>query len=312
MLTIFSCPKAFNNWRISMIQESAIKSWLLLRPRPEIILMGDEQGIADICKELGLRHMPEVERNEFGTPLVSSLFSRAQSEARNDVLCYVNADIILTSDFMLAVEAVAERFEQFLMVGRRWNVNLQERWDFGRVDWEKQLKEVMLRAGRNPGWCAVDYFVFRRGLYARVPPFAVGRGAWDNWLVYYARASKVPVIDASLIAQVAHQEHDYGHVPGGEAVIRAGPEAQRNQELAAGHQRFCIADSTYVLTKRGIRKAVGLIYLWRRFYTLATFYPVFGPVRWVIDVLLHLTRGIRVKFGLTLGEVELLRYPHDG
>jgi hypothetical protein len=69
MLTIFACPKPFTDPHIAIIQRNAITSWTLLRPRPEIILFGDEPGVTEICKELGLRHVGEVERNEYGTPL---------------------------------------------------------------------------------------------------------------------------------------------------------------------------------------------------------------------------------------------------
>lgn len=64
MLTIFSCPKPFRG-HINIIQRNAIRSWTLLQARPEIILIGNEEGTAEVCKEFGLRHIPDVERNEY-------------------------------------------------------------------------------------------------------------------------------------------------------------------------------------------------------------------------------------------------------
>ena len=42
MLTIFSCPKPFRG-HFGMIQRNAIRSWTLLKPTPDVILIGDEK-----------------------------------------------------------------------------------------------------------------------------------------------------------------------------------------------------------------------------------------------------------------------------
>ena len=65
MITLFTCPKPFRG-HIGIIQRNAIKSWTLLKPKPEIILIGDEEGILEVCKELDLIHIPTIEKNEFG------------------------------------------------------------------------------------------------------------------------------------------------------------------------------------------------------------------------------------------------------
>ncbi len=67
MLTLFAIPKAFRG-HINTIQRNAIKSWTLLNPKPEIILLGDDEGTAEVAQEFGLIHIPEVDRNEYGTP----------------------------------------------------------------------------------------------------------------------------------------------------------------------------------------------------------------------------------------------------
>ena len=81
--------------------------------------VGDIDGAEEVAKKFGIRHIPEVERNEHGSPLLDGIFSKAQTTAHYEVLCYVNADIILISDFMRAVEQVAHRKSPFLMIGIR-------------------------------------------------------------------------------------------------------------------------------------------------------------------------------------------------
>ena len=123
MLTLFTIPKPFRG-HIAVIQRNAIRSWTLLRPACEIILFGHEEGTAEVAAEFGLRHVPEVARNEYGTPLVSDLFAQAQRLATCERLGYVNADIILLSDFLRAVQRIP--FRRFLMIGRRWDLDLDQ------------------------------------------------------------------------------------------------------------------------------------------------------------------------------------------
>ena len=59
MLTIFAIPKAFKG-QFDAIQHNAIRSWVQLDPKPEVVLFGDDEGTAEIANELGLRHIPEI------------------------------------------------------------------------------------------------------------------------------------------------------------------------------------------------------------------------------------------------------------
>src|SRR5215472_4646768 len=129
MLTIFSTPKAFKG-HIGIIQRNAITSWTFLHPRPEIILFGNEAGAAEAAKDISVRHISQIMRNEFGTPLLHDLFQRAEEHASHDTLCYVNADILLLDDFLKAVVRVREWSSKYLMVGRRWDVDIRKPINF--------------------------------------------------------------------------------------------------------------------------------------------------------------------------------------
>ena len=255
MLTLFTAPKAFRG-HAGMIQRNALKSWTLLRPRCEVLLLGDEEGSAEAAKELGAAHLPEVCRNEYGTPLVSDLFRRAERAAAHDLLCYANADILLMSDFAAAAAKVARLLRPFVMVGRRWDVEVQEALGFGE-GWEERLRTLARETGSLHSPFGIDYFVFRRGLWKDIPPFAVGRAAWDNWMLYEARRRGARVIDATAAVLCVHQSHDYSHFPEGKRGAYHGPEAQWNRELAGGRERvFTVADATHLLTPQGLHWAV--------------------------------------------------------
>ena len=91
LVTLFSAPKPFTDPHIATIQLNAIKSWTLL-PDVEVILMGEESGLSETARELGVKHISTVERNANGTPLISSMFKLARENSNSPLLCIINAE----------------------------------------------------------------------------------------------------------------------------------------------------------------------------------------------------------------------------
>ncbi|MFC2035001.1 hypothetical protein ACFLUJ_02635 [Chloroflexota bacterium] len=271
MLTIFTAPKPFYG-HIGVIQTNAIRSWLLLRPECEVILFGDEEGIAEVATKFGIRHISNAESNEYSTPLVSSMFSIAQDIASHQVICYVNADIILMSDFLPAVQRIYKY--PFLMVGQRWDLEMSESVNFDGAQWEPELCDRVTRQGKLHPKSGIDYFVFPRGLYDDIPPFAIGRPGWDNWMIYQARSLKIPVIDATKIITIIHQNHDYSHHTEGKTGVWEGPEYKRNVELMGGiNHGFNLDYATFLLTPRGLGPVLTLRHLYFRMRVIPMLYP---------------------------------------
>jgi len=229
-ITIFASPKPFKD-NIATISINAIKSWNQLKPKPEIILCGDELGTADIAKQLNLRHLPNIKCNQYGTPLLNDIFAKVSATAKNSLLAYVNSDIILTGDFLPAIKQVAAKHSRFLILGRRWNLDINEPIDFEDFKWEEKLRESLEKNGTCSGVGALDYFVFPKPLFSQLPKFAIGRPGWDNWMVGNALKNKIPVINASLVIKPIHQNHDYSHLPGNRIEAFQGEEARENERL---------------------------------------------------------------------------------
>lgn len=270
MLTVFTIPKSFNNEHSNIIQRNAIRSWLQLEPAPEVMLFGDDDGVAETAHELGIKHIPDVEKNELGTPLLSSAFSMAQNIAQHDLLMYANADVIFFQDLIEAVEKIDKA--SFLLCGRRWDLDVTEEIDFGNNWWVEDLLAKVRNDGRLHGLSGLDYFVFPRNVI-QMPPFAVGRPGWDSWLIYNMRTRKIPVIDATKAVTVIHQNHDYSHSKFGTKKYVAGPEWQRNIEIAGGlTNMMTLRDADWELSKDGPKRpdfpahvfsALSLYYPWR-------------------------------------------------
>ena len=255
MITIFALPKAFRG-HIDVIQRNAIESWMRLSIKPEIILFGTDEGTAEAAREFGLRHVPEVARNAEGTPLVNDLFAQGQRYAANSLLCYVNADIILLDDFSSAVEKIAPFHSALLMVGQRTDLDITRPIDFGNSDWESRLREEARVSGALRPYTFIDYFAFSKGLYADLLPLALGRGGWDNWLIWRARSHKAAVVDASSAVLAVHQNHDYSHHPDGSKGVWSGTEAQRNRELIGWwYHKHTIEDASHRLTANGLKSS---------------------------------------------------------
>jgi hypothetical protein len=250
VLTLFAIPKAFDG-PAGLIQQNAVASWVALGAELQIVLVGDDPGIAEAAREAGVEHLPTVARSDHGTPRLDDALARVEAVARYPLRCFLNADIVLLDDFLPAVTHAREFAPAFLMVGRTTDLDVRDRLSLGNASVREALRERAVKEGEVRGAAAIDYFVFTRGLLDPVPPFVIGRARFDNWIVWRARR-RGPVIDASKATIAIHQRHDYGHVPGGHQTAYAGTEAMRNEALAlAEGEIFTIHDASHILRADG-------------------------------------------------------------
>jgi hypothetical protein len=247
-----------------------------MNPRPEIILFGSDAGTAEIAAELGLRHIPHIKTNEWGTPLVSDLFEQAEKLGQTPVLSYVNSDIILFDDFAKALSQVTRQATKFLVVGRRTDVDITELIDF-REEWTPRVKDKARHDGVLQIARSIDYFAFSRGLYPSMPQLAIGRFWWDNWLLWKARAVGATVVDASRAVLAVHQNHDYRHTGYGRGKldVMASEESIRNARMTCEanptdyeegffwRYAYTIDDATHKLTSIGVKNNPR--HLWKQF-----------------------------------------------
>ena len=256
LLTLFSAPKPFTDPHIATIQRNAIKSWTLL-PDAEVILLGEETGLAETANEMGVKHLSNVALNASGTPLISSMFQLARENSTSDLLCIINADMILMPDFMKA--AMESRslllkhsrqvagVQNFVLLSQRRDMDITQPMEFTE-GWQDQLRSMVHAQGSLHRPAGSDFFLFPRSAYTDVPAFTIGRAGWDNWMIYKARKEKWPVIDCTPSLMIVHQNHDYSHLPGGRPHYEH-PDTNENIRLAGGQAniRYTILDSTHQL-----------------------------------------------------------------
>lgn len=247
-LTLFSAPKPFTDAHIAVIQRNAVRSWMLL-PDVEVILLGEETGLAEAAQELGVRHIPGVARNANGTPLVSSMCQLARENSRSGLLCLINTDMLLMPDFIEAAEACRRLCQQrgwsnFVLLSQRWDLDVTQPLEFGE-DWQARLRARVKKDAQLHKPAGSDFFIFPRSAYLDLPDFAIGRAGWDNWMIYKARKEGWPVIDCTPSVMIVHQNHHYRHLPGGRS-HHTTSEAGENIRLAGGQAaiRYTVLDAT--------------------------------------------------------------------
>jgi hypothetical protein len=251
MLTLFTIPKAFRG-HVGEIQRNAIESWSALRPAVQVVLVGDEEGVAGAALEAGVEHVGGLTVNERGTPRLDSAFERVEEVATQPLRCLVNTDIVLLEDFLPAVERVRAAFDRFLMVGECRDLETGPGLHVADPVVRGELRRRALADGRLRGWAALDYFVFPSGEFGEIPPFLIGRACFDNWLVWRVRQQRHPVVDATRSVVAVHQSHDYSHVPGGLEEAYYGDEAKYNERLAGGREHiYSLHDASHRLYPAG-------------------------------------------------------------
>lgn len=244
LLTLFTSPKPFTDPHISLIQRNAIQSWVELGDEVQVILMGDESGVAEVANELGVLHIPQVKRNSSGTPLLSSLFTQAREASTSPILAFANADILFFHDFLVAAKQINNLTKCFLAVGQRWDMEVNNPIAFTQ-NWQKEILAQCDRIGKLHKPTGSDYFIYSRSCFTKIPDFAIGRAGWDNWMLYEARQCGWMLIDATQSIRIIHQSHDYSHLPDGQPHYHL-PETYENVRLAGGKRHiFLLQDADW-------------------------------------------------------------------
>jgi hypothetical protein len=242
-LTLATVPLPFKGNQLTIThQHNAIKSWTLLEPRPNIILLGDEIGTKDAASQYNAMHVPGIGVNELGDLSMRSIFRKIDQKAETDWICYIDTDVILLDDFMPTFEYLIARYHNFSTCGGRWDANIPNKVNFDSPDWRKYVCNQVFKQ-HNKG---SDYCIYRKGFYHNIPDFSIGRGAWDGWRMGYPKSIGVPLINLQNVVKAVHQRH--GHRWSNQ------PGTAYNKSLSKGVVAW-VADADIFVTKKDV--AVG-------------------------------------------------------
>ena len=207
----------------------------------QILIFGKSRGSKEAAKEIGAEYIPNVKCNEEGTPLLGELFKEADRRAQFSIMTFLNADIILPENFLNTIEIVSKKFKKFLMIGHRWDMDINYIIDLKNENGKEKFWNSVVKNSKKHPCTGIDYFVYRRGMYKDIPDLVIGRWGYDNWLVWKARRNLISVIDSSNSICAVHQNHPYSNTN-----PKSGMEYNSNQKIIEG-KMLNILDATYKL-----------------------------------------------------------------
>eukprot|EP01062_Namystynia_karyoxenos_P016543 TRINITY_DN16040_c0_g1_i1.p1 TRINITY_DN16040_c0_g1~~TRINITY_DN16040_c0_g1_i1.p1 ORF type:complete len:532 (+),score=50.27 TRINITY_DN16040_c0_g1_i1:84-1679(+) len=240
-----------------LLSERTMTCWAALpRPIAPIFYIGrDDQHHAALCaRTAGVRcDTTAVEtRADCGdVPTYRGLYAAAfASDTAAPAAIYSNADILFTEGLSDLARA-AVRFaagRRLLAVGQRVNVNIPAGFNSSAPG----AVEGLVRGRRLYQRNAEDWFLASRSLadWGRLPPFALGGIAFDNWFV--SRATRDPgcvTIDATSVAPAVHQNHGRQRKSSHHSA-----QSRLNRRLAIKHggwKRGKVDDTRYIAARVG-------------------------------------------------------------
>ena len=118
--------------------------------------------------------------------------------------------------------------------------------------WESTLAARARDEGTYPTYDS-DLFLFRPGLWATVPDFAIGRCYWTQWFMYSVRSAGVDLVDLTPVVMTVESDHDYSHVRStGHSARLGGVEYEANRKRFRGCKYYTTVNATHLLTDTGL------------------------------------------------------------
>ena len=266
MITLFTTTKDFTGI-YKTIQMNALKSWRSISNDIEIIIFGDSKGSKEAAEEVGAEYIPNVKCSDQGTPLLSDLFQQADESAKYSILTFINADIILPKNFLEEVLTVLRCFNNFLIVGHRWDMDVDDIIEFDNDNEQKNFWDRVRMNSKKHACTGIDYFVYKRYQWEKLPGFIIGRPGFDNWLIWKARRRLLPVIDGTESIQVVHQNHSVNKF--------YKIEGDKNKKLHNG-KTLNILDASYRLLDGKVMKKKDKEFKIRNLHRLERVFPEFS------------------------------------
>ena len=185
---------------------NSLRSWKKLRCNPKIVIIGDDAGVEEFCKNENVLHHPFVNKNKYGTPLVSSILEEGWKYADDkDIVIFLNGDIILDDKLCDTIEAFVKEYpnyyeKTFLLTAIRQNWKNFDSVNFNENDW---FKNILSKTSPDSP-TAIDLFVHRKGTITGMPQSGIAKYAYDSWILLNAFEKFDIVVDITETCKIIH------------------------------------------------------------------------------------------------------------
>ena len=180
-------------------------------PSSEILFYSDDDGIAKLAKKFNAVVAKKIKKVN-GKPSIFCGLVWAANNACNDILVYLNTDIVLTGGMTKILTVATQQFgSQWLMSCQRLNLEYTEETH------ELLLKEKNEELANNAAIhrkSGMDLFAFNKTLLLNwsAPALPVGYPGWDSYFISAQRARNIPIIDSTEGFKIFHQNHPQRYI----------------------------------------------------------------------------------------------------
>jgi hypothetical protein len=226
-ITFITVPRPRVDYSHREKYKLAISSWLSASKNSKVILYVPEEEFdttgrlqkefVDMFGENRVFYKGYLKSDQDNVPYVDDWFKRGVDDAETKYVCFINTDILLSSNWMKRLKQVYSVFDE-----RKKLVLINQRIDFdlnADASWFKYNSPTLLEDIDNlvqrshhetHSPAGIDTFTFRKDFLPFnpdvIPPFIVGRYNWDNWLVGYLLQTAT-VVSFGIDPPVYHINH---------------------------------------------------------------------------------------------------------
>lgn len=193
------------------INNRTLFNWQSL-PNINLIVFTNSTEVKYYSERAGFKTLPIIE-SASGAPVLPTMFLTVMRKFSSEFYAYANGDILFTRSLIDTLEHIQcnldpnDRKNGILVVGRRVNLPARLVTDEVAMSWD-QL-DFISKSGSLFQADAEDYFITDKSYpWQTFLPVAIGRRAYDNWVVAFSRFHNITVIDASESIQCLHQTLD--------------------------------------------------------------------------------------------------------
>mmetsp|Transcript_28819 Transcript_28819/g.46626 ORF Transcript_28819/g.46626 Transcript_28819/m.46626 type:complete len:644 (-) Transcript_28819:173-2104(-) len=216
---------------------NSFQTWTALVAPSQVVVLVELQSTCNFLQKRfpGISCVAkDCSHPEFGLPTLSCVFAHLFPFVSEDVVVWVNGDILLFDDFGRMMKEVFRpngEFANAVVVGQRTDIELTKYMDLRT----QEARDSLFREaeyGDLHGEYGIDFFAARKSAFSKFEmlPLLMGTHRWDNWLLsQYIVRKEMMVIDATNAVRVVHQ----GSKEKGESHHRGG--ADWNQQLVEEH-----------------------------------------------------------------------------
>ena len=224
LLTLFTSWT--DNREKYLVHNITTHNWLSLQPYVIPVIFTNEPEVANACRRMGWKVFPLRIAAAGGIPVLKYMYKDVMEAFNTTFYAYSNSDILFTDSLIDTLLALA-RFNlqaPILVIGKRTNVDFMRKTE--SLTWKNLITAAKTRGTLFTGY-AEDYFITtRRFPWKDIAGVVIGRVAYDNWLVWYARKQNHLVVDATNTVLAIHQTTGAGNMEG-----HAHENGQYNENL---------------------------------------------------------------------------------